>query len=75
MDNSSAIALAKNPVAHSRAKHIDIRHHFLRERVGMGELAVEHVAGKTNPADGLTKALDKEKFEWCRKEMGLRMPS
>ena len=30
-DNQSAIALAKNPVSHARAKHIDIRHHFIRE--------------------------------------------
>jgi len=30
-DNQGAIALAKNPVSHSRAKHIDLRHHFVRE--------------------------------------------
>ena len=32
-DNQGAIALAKNPVSHSRAKHIDIRHHFVREAI------------------------------------------
>ena len=32
-DNSSTICLTKNPIQHSRTKHIDIRHHFLREHV------------------------------------------
>ena len=33
-DNESAVKLATNPVQHSRTKHIDIRHHFLRDHVG-----------------------------------------
>jgi len=34
-DNQGCIALTRNPVNHSRAKHIDIRHHFIREHVGL----------------------------------------
>jgi hypothetical protein len=37
-DNQSAIAMAKNPQFHSRAKHIDIRHHFIREQVNGEEI-------------------------------------
>ena len=32
-DNQGAIALAKNPVSHAKSKHIDIRHHFIRDAV------------------------------------------
>ena len=32
-DNTSAINISKNPVLHSRTKHIDIRHHFIHDLV------------------------------------------
>ncbi len=40
-DNQGAIALSHNPVGHSRAKHIDIRHHFIRERIQNKEIELE----------------------------------
>jgi hypothetical protein len=46
IDNRSAIALAKNPVYHERSKHIDTRHHFIREHVKNKE--VELISYKTN---------------------------
>jgi hypothetical protein len=42
-DNEEAIKLADNPVNHSRTKHIDIRHHFLRDHQAKGDIDVQHV--------------------------------
>ncbi|XP_043710424.1 secreted RxLR effector protein 161-like [Telopea speciosissima] len=40
-DNSSAISISKNPVQHSRTKHIDIRYHFLKEQVALNEVRLD----------------------------------
>ncbi|XP_020999369.1 uncharacterized mitochondrial protein AtMg00810-like [Arachis duranensis] len=40
-DNTSAINLTKNPVQHSRTKHIEIRHHFIRDHVQKGDVVIE----------------------------------
>jgi hypothetical protein len=56
-DNSGAVALTKNTKNNSRVKHIDIRHHFIRECVENGEIAVQHVASIDNLADLFTKTL------------------
>jgi hypothetical protein len=42
-DNMSAISVAKNPVLHSRTKHIDVRFHFLREHSKKGDIDLRHV--------------------------------
>jgi hypothetical protein len=42
-DNESAIKIANNPVQHSRTKHIDIRHHFLRDHVTKNDISLEGV--------------------------------
>lgn len=54
-DNTAAIALAKNPVFHQRSKHIDIKHHFLRDHVKAGTVKLAYVDTKENVADVLTK--------------------
>nr|GEW33647.1 hypothetical protein [Tanacetum cinerariifolium] len=56
-DNKGAIDLSKNPVQHSRTKHIEIRHHFLRDNVQKGNISIEKVSSKDNIADILTKPL------------------
>jgi hypothetical protein len=43
-DNESAIRLANHPVEHSRTKHIDIRHHFLRDHQQKGDIDVYHIS-------------------------------
>lgn len=43
-DNSSAINISKNPVQHSRTKHINIMYHFIRELVENKTVVLEHVA-------------------------------
>ena len=61
VDNQSAIKLAKNPQYHKRTKHIDIRYHFIREKVESGELTLEYVPSESQKADILTKALPRDK--------------
>ena len=61
-DNQSTIAMAKNPQHHGRAKHIDIKHHFIREKVHEGTVALKYCPSKEMTADILTKSLSKELF-------------
>jgi len=56
-DNMSSIALTLNHKGHSRAKHIDVRHHYIRERVEEGDIKVAHIPSTENLADILTKPL------------------
>ena len=65
------MALAKNPQFHARTKHIDIQHHYVREQVSAGNVALEYVPTEKQVADGLTKALYKDKFKAFRKLIGL----
>ncbi|CAM8923569.1 unnamed protein product [Rhodiola kirilowii] len=57
-DNMSAISISKNPVQHSRTKHIDIRHHFIRELVEKKIITLTHVSTEKQLADIFTKVLD-----------------
>ena len=70
-DNQGAIALAKNPQFHARTKHIDIQHHFVREKQCSGEVDLQYVPTEKQVADGLTKALARDKFEELRSLIGL----
>jgi hypothetical protein len=70
-DNQAALALMKNPVHHQRAKHIDVCHHFIQERVARGELVVDYVPTKEMYADMMTKALPKPQLEYHRTKLGL----
>lgn len=70
-DNQSAIALAKNPVSHARAKHIDLRHHFVREAIQDKVIWVQYIPTAEMTADSLTKALGREKHEKCTARMGM----
>ena len=65
-DNKGAIQLAKNPVCTSNSKHIDVRHHFLRELVLRGELDIVHVESGQQRADFLTKPLCTSDFRCHR---------
>ncbi|GJW02086.1 retrovirus-related pol polyprotein from transposon TNT 1-94 [Tanacetum coccineum] len=59
-----AIALCCNNVQHSRSKHIDIRHHFIREQVEKGVVELYFVTTDYQLADIFTKALPRERFEF-----------
>jgi len=60
-DSQGSIALAKNPAFHSRTKHIDIKHHFVREQVAAGVITMKHVPTEEMAADILTKPLSRER--------------
>jgi len=71
-DNRGAISLAENPVMHTRTKHIDIRHHFVRQAIKEKKLRLEHVPTADMTADIFTKALPKIKHIKCVGLLGLR---
>ena len=70
-DNESAIKLANNPVQHSRTKHIDIRHHFLRDHEAKGDIELFHVSTENQLADIFTKPLDETRFCFLRSELNI----
>ncbi|GJU10806.1 retrovirus-related pol polyprotein from transposon TNT 1-94 [Tanacetum coccineum] len=70
-DNKGAIDLSKNPVQHSRTKHIEIRHHFLRDNVQKGHISIEKVSSVDNIVDILTKPLKRESFNYLLLGLGM----
>jgi hypothetical protein len=70
-DNTSAINIYENPVQHSRTKHIDIRHHFLRDLVESEVASLSFIPTDNKLADILTKPLDGSRFESLRKAIGV----
>ncbi|KAH9673511.1 Integrase catalytic domain-containing protein [Citrus sinensis] len=70
-DNTSAINLSKNPIQHSRTKHIEIRHHFLRDHVQKRDIALEFISTEKQLADIFTKPLCEEQFSKIRHELGM----
>jgi hypothetical protein len=57
IDNQSPINLSANPSIHARTKHINIKHHLVREQVGFGTIRLEYIETAKQRADILTKAL------------------
>jgi hypothetical protein len=57
-DSSSAICLAQNPVFHGRAKHIKVRHHFLRDNVKKGDIEMRYIETERQFTDIFTRPLD-----------------
>jgi hypothetical protein len=68
-DNTSAINISKNPVQHSRTKHIDIRHHFLRDLVEFEVVSLSFIPTDNQLADILTKPLDVESLSPFKKPL------
>lgn len=71
-DNQGAIKLSKHHVEHQRSKHIDVMHHFVRDRVTRGEIVLGYCPTNDNIADVLTKALARDKFAKCVVGMGIQ---
>jgi hypothetical protein len=74
-DNQGAIALAKNPQFHARAKHIRIQWHFVRECVQRGDINLTYVRTGDQLADILTKPLPTPQFAALREAIGIRDPA
>ena len=70
-DNTSAINLSKNPVNHSRTKHIEVRHHILRDHVANNNIKLEFISTSEQLADIFTKPLDESQFIKIRRHLGI----
>jgi hypothetical protein len=71
MDNTTAIALAKNPIHHDQSKHIDVKYHFTRECVEHGDIELVQVGTDEQLADTFTKALSRLRFQEIRRKIGV----
>ncbi|GJT25737.1 retrovirus-related pol polyprotein from transposon TNT 1-94 [Tanacetum coccineum] len=71
-NNKSVIALCCNNVQHSRSKHIDIRHHFIREQAEKGVVELYFVRTEYQLADIFTKALPRERFKFILPRLGMK---
>ncbi|GJU16592.1 hypothetical protein Tco_1144558, partial [Tanacetum coccineum] len=74
-DNKSAIALCYNNVQHSRAKHIDVCYHFIKEQLENRIVELYFVWTQYQLADVFTKPLPRERFNFLIEKLGMRSMS
>ncbi|GJV76976.1 hypothetical protein Tco_1508560 [Tanacetum coccineum] len=74
-DNKGAIALCCNNVQHSRAKHIDVRYHFIKDQVDNGIVELYFFQTEYQLADIFTKPLPRERFNFLIEKLGMRSMS
>ena len=73
LDNTGAESLSKERKFYPKAKHIDIRHFYIRDdMVAHSKMVVKHVLGKDNIVDALTKALPSDIFEQYKRYIGIQ---
>jgi hypothetical protein len=70
-DNESDIKIPYNPYEHSRTKHIDIRHHFLRDNTIKGDIVISHVGTNDQLADIFSKPLEEKQFRELQGELNI----
>jgi hypothetical protein len=73
-DNTSVISVAKNPVFHKRMKHLEVRHHFLRDHVEKGDIKMRYIDTERQLADIFTKPLDASRFATLQGKIGVCHP-
>nr|GEW40782.1 Gag-Pol polyprotein [Tanacetum cinerariifolium] len=71
-DSKSSIAISYNPIQHSRTKHIDIRYHFIKEKVEKGIVELFFVGTEYQLADLFSKAFPEERFKYLVRRLGMR---
>jgi len=74
-DNTATICLSKNPILHSRAKHIEIKHHFIRDYVQKGILDIQFIDTEYQWADIFIKPLIVERFDFIKKNLNMHFVS
>ena len=70
--STSTLAYAKDPKYHGKSKHIDIRHHYIRDMVAQWEVVLRHISIGSMAADPLTKPIARDVFVSHVNSMGLR---
>ncbi|GMI77284.1 cysteine-rich RLK (RECEPTOR-like protein kinase) 8 [Hibiscus trionum] len=70
-DNISATYVCKNPVFHSRMKHLALDYFFVRDLVAAGSLLIQHIPSKSQITDTLTKLLGRNVFLHFRSKIGI----
>jgi hypothetical protein len=68
-DNQSCIDVSAHNVFHSRAKHIDVRYHYLREKIEAGEIKLQFCPTADMIADIGTKAFPRQRFTELRSKV------
>ncbi|CAL9023435.1 unnamed protein product [Prunus brigantina] len=72
VDNTSAIAMTRNPVFHQKTKHINRRYHFIRDALQDGVVDLRYCKSEEQVADIFTKALPKDRFNYLRGLLGVK---
>lgn len=72
-DNRGSIDLGNNPIYHAKTKHIEIRHHFLREKIKENKVNFKHVRTEEMIADFLTKPVNANKNNFCCNAINLKV--
>lgn len=70
-DSTTAIAYARDPKYHGRTKHIDTRHHFIRDIIAQGQVVLKHISTSDMVADPLTKPIARDIFRKHVRGLGL----
>ena len=70
-DNTISMNISKNPIMHTKTKHIAIKYHYLIELVHDKEVRMEYVNTKEQIGDIFTKALPKDADEYLRGKLGV----
>jgi hypothetical protein len=73
-DNTSAISVAKNPVSHKKKRHVERRHHFLRDHVEKGDIEMRYIDTERQLANIFTKPYDSSRFADLRGKIGVCHP-
>ena len=71
-DNTSAIAITKNPMFHQKTKHIDRRYHFIKDALQEGIIDLVYCPTNEQLADIFTKPLAKDRFNYLRIKLGVK---
>jgi hypothetical protein len=70
-DNTSAISIAKNPVFHKRMRHLERRHHFMRDHVEKRDIEMRYIDTDRQLTDNIIKLLGSSRFADLRGKIGV----